>query len=336
MLILCCFIVHLNLIDSILLALRPNYLFQNMKKVILISFSAFFAFITQAQNCSDVFISEIVEGWSNNKAVELYNPTADPIDLDEYGLVRFQNGSSSYGAIAYLTDITINPYDALVVVLDKRDTAGEGLEAPLWDELWEVADIFMNPTYDEGIWPMYFNGDDAIALVKDEGETLVDLFGRIGEGGEFGGWGPYGVDDEGNQLYMSEDHTLQRKNSVQQGVTSNPGNFDIQAQWDTLPANTFDGLGIHSCLCFVDIEEFRANQLNMYPNPVSGNQLWVEAASEIEEVKILDLNGRLVFNFVATTSEKKHMIDLTTLASGMYVVEIHGKSGVLGRLSLQR
>ncbi len=320
----------------ILLALHPNYLIQDMKKILLVSFSTALTFLAQAQNCSDVFISEIVEGWSNNKAVELYNPTPNPIDLDEYGLVRFANGSTSYGSISYLTDITINPYQALVIALDKQDPKGEGLEAPLWDELLEASDYFLNPNYDEGIWPMYFNGNDAVALIKDDGETLVDLFGKIGEGAEFGGWGPYGVDDEGNQLYMSQDHTLQRKDEVQQGVTTNPGSFDIEAQWDSLPANTFDGLGTHSCLCLVNLEEFRAKNINMYPNPVSGNQLWVEAQENISSVQIFDVNGRIVFEFIANTSDKKQMIDVSTIIPGMYIVEIRNANGIIGRLSLQR
>ena len=35
----------------------------------------------QAQNCTDLFISEYIEGSYNNKAIELYNPTNEAIDL---------------------------------------------------------------------------------------------------------------------------------------------------------------------------------------------------------------------------------------------------------------
>ena len=41
---------------------------------------------------SDLIISEYVEGWSNNKALELYNPTADGIELSEFRLIRYSNG----------------------------------------------------------------------------------------------------------------------------------------------------------------------------------------------------------------------------------------------------
>ena len=35
-----------------------------------------------AQGCNELFISEYVEGWSNNKAIELYNPTKETVSLD--------------------------------------------------------------------------------------------------------------------------------------------------------------------------------------------------------------------------------------------------------------
>ena len=46
-------------------------------------------------NCGDLFISEYVEGWSNNKALEIYNPTDVAINLNGYFVVRYSNGSST-------------------------------------------------------------------------------------------------------------------------------------------------------------------------------------------------------------------------------------------------
>ena len=48
-----------------------------------------------AQNCTDLFISEYVEGSSNNKALELYNPTNEAIDLSKYSLSRWSNGATT-------------------------------------------------------------------------------------------------------------------------------------------------------------------------------------------------------------------------------------------------
>ena len=220
-----------------------------MRQKLLILFAVLLSSTIHSQ-CNEFFISEVVEGWFNNKAIEIYNPTNSPKSLNGYGLVRFTNGSSTYGNITLLDGYSIAPHDVFVVVLDKRDSLGTQLEVPVWDELQSKADIFVSPNFDNGVWAMYFNGNDAIALVKNNGQTLVDLFGRIGEGTGFGGWSPLGtIDSQGNQNYASKDHTLIRKTNVSSGITTNPSSFDVFAQYDTLPANTFSNLGCHIAQC---------------------------------------------------------------------------------------
>ena len=54
--------------------------------------AATFGFSVQSQaQCSEIFISEYIEGWSNNKALELYNPTNAAVDLSDYRLERYSN-----------------------------------------------------------------------------------------------------------------------------------------------------------------------------------------------------------------------------------------------------
>ena len=50
-----------------------------MKKILLSIL--FLSTISFGQDCSQLFFSEYVEGWSNNKALEIYNPTGEEIDL---------------------------------------------------------------------------------------------------------------------------------------------------------------------------------------------------------------------------------------------------------------
>lgn len=202
-----------------------------------------------AGQCSELFISEYVEGLGNNKAIEIYNPTSNSVDLSNYGLARYSNGSDIAGDITYLTGATIGPNDVYVVALDKRDPLGTGLEAPIFPELEALADTFINPLSAGGTWPMYFSGNDAITLVKDNGLTQADLFGRIGEGPGFGGWNAYGTSIIGATLYISENHTLRRKNNITNGVFVNPPTFDVLIEYDSLPNNSFSGLGVHDCAC---------------------------------------------------------------------------------------
>ena len=42
-------------------------------------------------NCGDLFISEYVEGWGNNKALEIYNPTNQAINLNGYFQINHMN-----------------------------------------------------------------------------------------------------------------------------------------------------------------------------------------------------------------------------------------------------
>ena len=233
-----------------------------MKKIYLFSIALIGAFTMQAQDCSNLFISEYVEGWSNNKAIELYNPTNETIDLSNYALSRFGNGGTTpqrtvlEGAVA--------PGQTFVVAIDKRDPNGEGFEAPLWDgwyyytdsttslpdsiytadeDLMGKVDLYICPNYEDGT--MYYNGNDAVTLEDPSGNVFYDMFGKIGEDpGD--GWG-----DEMGYIW-TQNKTLVRKPSVKSGFLYDPMQpytFDPSVQWDSLPANTFSNLGIHSINC---------------------------------------------------------------------------------------
>ena len=156
-------------------------------KALLTTIAAVLFSLTLSAQCNDIFISEIVEGWSNNKAVELYNPTNSVINLSNYGLARSQNSGGISSEVTYLQNCTIQPLSTFVVVIDKRDSLGTVLETPVWPDLQEAADTFINPTYNNGTAAMYFNGNDAIALFKNS--SIIDWFGSPNEPIGFGGWG---------------------------------------------------------------------------------------------------------------------------------------------------
>jgi hypothetical protein len=297
-----------------------------MKRILSLLFMALLGGVSFSQ-CNEIMISEIVEGWSNNKAIEIYNASSNTIDLTGYGIVRFQNGSTTYGNISYLDGYTIASHDVLVVVLDKRDSLGTGLEAPVWDELQAAADLFISPTYDNGVWAMYFNGNDAVAIVKNSGQTLVDLFGRIGEGTGFGGWSAYATDSTGAPVYASADHTMIRKSSVQGGVTQNPSSFDVFAQYDTLPANTFDQLGFHNCSCGnTGVEALTTSQLGVYPNPATGNLVNIIAPSMMSSVTVFDAMGRVV-KTVGNIQDRMMVLKTEELSEGTYIVDVQLVNG---------
>lgn len=110
-----------------------------MRKILL-SLVALFAFASMnAQNCSELFISAYVEGYGNNRALELYNPTPNAIDLSAYSVGRFSNGETQFRGVQLPGDM-IQPYGNYVIVIDKRDSLGTGFETPVWNgyQLWDT------------------------------------------------------------------------------------------------------------------------------------------------------------------------------------------------------
>ena len=45
--------------------------------------------------CDDLIISEYLEGTGNNKGLEFFNPTSEPIELSAYELQRWSNGEGT-------------------------------------------------------------------------------------------------------------------------------------------------------------------------------------------------------------------------------------------------
>ena len=88
--------------------------------------------------CDELFISEYVEGTNNNKALEIYNPTSEPVNLSEYSITRLRNGDtpdndSNNGPLLQLPNMMLEPYRTFVVVIDKQNMNGAGQEAPVWN-----------------------------------------------------------------------------------------------------------------------------------------------------------------------------------------------------------
>lgn len=103
-----------------------------MKKFLLAILAVFSMATMNAQSCSELFISTYAEGYGNNRALELYNPTANAIDVSGYSVGRFSNGGTSFIGIQLPADM-VQPYETYVIVLDKRDSTGTGFETPVWN-----------------------------------------------------------------------------------------------------------------------------------------------------------------------------------------------------------
>jgi len=174
---------------------------------------------------TSVFISEYVEGSSNNKALEIYNNTGADLDMTRLSLQRYNNGALTPGYDEIFPAGTLAAGGVYVIV-------NAGSEATLL----ALGDATMSTA-------TFFNGDDDVVLLLDG--AIVDYFGRLGEdpGSE------WGVDP-----CSSNEHSLRRKITVCSGDTNGDDAFDPADEWDCFDQNDYTGLGSHTVNCGVPVE----------------------------------------------------------------------------------
>ena len=342
-----------------------------MKKIFtlfLFSFTSLLVF-GQATECSELFISQYVEGYGNNRALEIYNPTNATVDLSEYSVGRFSNGGASYEGIDIPDGNMLAPYETFVIVLDKRDSLGSGFETPVWNgyqlydyctdiltgdtllnmegdtiycvqyddnglhlygdvyrdflDLEGKADVFLCPVYNVNN-AMYFNGDDAVALVKGstvsgDGSNVLDVIGVIGESVDQS-W----VNADGG--WLTRDKTLERNIDVMMGT--GPVAFALQdtfnyQEYTVWWKNYFGDLGEHDCYCdpeFSSTKDLNQVEFQMFPNPTT-NDLFIRAEETIERVEIYNLLGERVL--IQTFGDIQDInLRVGKFETGMYVVSL--------------
>lgn len=309
-----------------------------MKTIFTLCLSLLVGQALYAQGCTELFISEYMEGSGNNKGFEIYNPTAQPIDLSAYTLQRWSNGASSSSDELTLVG-TIPAYGTWVVVNGQttdEDLGGGNISPAVDPEMQALANQLDNP-YPA---PTYMNGDDALVFVKN-GTTPVDMFGKPGEdpGNAWTDNADAGYTSTDGGTWLTANHTLRRKASVTMGVTIPPLAFDTFLEWDTLPNNTWDGLGWHSCECDPDmsVELIKPIEFNMYPNPSSNGQVELTANLQITAVEVYDQNGRLVFQANVEANRKNYTLITEEFETGIYVINAHleGRKTFSQRLIIQ-
>ena len=289
-----------------------------MKKYLLVFISLFSISFLSAQNCSDLFFSEYVEGYGQNKAIEIYNPTSATIDLSIYKVERYSNGStnSTGGGVASLTGMLASG-DAFVLTNGDTDTTGQFGYCDM--ALYSLGDMSTGP-YPS---PMHMNGDDAIVLSKDA--SIIDVIGRIGEQPSSGAW----TDDAASGFQMGSwwtaQHTLVRKRAVLLGDANGIDLFNPSVEWDSLVVGTWSNLGSHTCDCIdgsVGLNNITESSYVIYPNPANiGEEITIIANTKIKNIEIFNVLGEKVL----TTNSKK--INTTKFSIGTYITLINLSNG---------
>ena len=294
-----------------------------MKKILL-SLAVILTISMSAQilDCSELFISEYVDGPFNNNAIEIYNPTGSSINLVGYTINRYSNGASS-GPESWQLGGMIASGDVIVIGNGQLDSIDLGAywSVPVDPVFYALLDDHCNGDYDANS-TFYFNGDDAMTL--ENGGIILDIFGKVGEdpGAAWTDDASAGYTDANGGTWWTKYHTLIRKPIIQTGVTANPILFNPTLEYDSLPFGTYSEMGSHSCDCITTSIINKDVTYVMYPNPApKGKNIIINSKSTISYIEIYNMIGEKI------KSERTTIISTEMLLKGAYLINIYFENG---------
>lgn len=215
----------------------------------------------------ELFFSEYGEGSSFNKWLEIYNPTASTVDLSSYKVELYANGSQTATKFLELKGL-LAPGAVIVIINGGLD---EAVKKPEYIESSDVAN---------------FNGDDAVALLKNE--KVIDVIGTIG-------------DDPGDE-WEYDDLSTKDKTLVRKFGILSPNKSFTPEEWDVKPIDDFSYMGFHIAETIVpdsitidgptEVMSGKQIQLTAIVLPLGSSQnvIW---SSNNEEVATVDANGKV-------------------------------------------
>jgi endonuclease I/chitodextrinase len=235
-----------------------------------------------SSNGTELFFSEYIEGSGNNKAIEITNNTANPIEMSIYSIKRQVNGSGAWG-----TSLSLNGtlYEGSVYVI-----VNSSIGLTCYDKTF--ANI---STADDAL---LFNGNDPVGLFKND--ILIDIIGVF----------------NGGSADFAKDVTLRRKSTVMSPNTT----FDKILEWDAFNVDTCNGLG--SVTLGIELIDKSAGNFNfkIYPNPSKGDfNIIFDETNGKHSVAIFSLLGQKVFEKENTQSSS---VSVTNLQKGIYLIKV--------------
>jgi hypothetical protein len=166
--------------------------------------------------CAELFISEYLDGQSNNNAVEIYNPTSSSISLSNYKLLIYHNASQNPATIA-LTG-TISAFGTHVI-------AEQGANSSILSHANQTTSS------------LNFNGN--VVTVLNKGSVHIDIIGEIGVTNSAGNWTLTPTGGTNNS-------DIRRKYNITAGDTNWT---NCKAEWDVFSEDSIHNFGQHKNLC---------------------------------------------------------------------------------------
>ncbi|RSK31660.1 T9SS type A sorting domain-containing protein [Hymenobacter metallilatus] len=347
------------------------------KSYILASALILTAATTSFGQGTELFISEYDEGahqsgvsynggtsnsTGNERALEIFNPTTGAVNLDSYSIRRYSNGSTAVSEEEKLKRTTgsnvLNSADVFVYA------NGEATITPILNNADQLGARYQVPgpnTLQTG-GVGYFNGNDALALVRWTGATagqgtavLVDIFGVIGQDPGTS----WSAQDASATLVTSANQSLIRRPSVSMGTRTNPQpqggtptartGYDISAEWQSyssaFPAGSttvdpasqsYARLGEHNDYAgpygtyapLKTLEKFNSS-ISVFPNPASGQAFVQIKGAKVGSVTVLNGLGQTITAQPRGLNEETVSLDISRLTPGLYFVQFISQDGQL-------
>ena len=209
----------------------------------------FFSEYNEGAHQSGVVYGGATPSTGSERAIEVYNPTTSAVSLAPYSIRRYDNGSTTFGSEERLfrsnaqqqpVGSNVLPVGATFVLANGEASLPVIRNAASQFSVGHPSTTPSGPYLLRGGGITYFNGDDAIALVRYPSGTagqgtgvIVDLIGVIGEqpltasGTGTGNWsGTNSADNApGNPpiFVASANQSIVRRPLVSGGVRVNPG-----------------------------------------------------------------------------------------------------------------
>ncbi len=241
---------------------------------------------------SDLYLSEYVEGSSNNKAIELKNETGTSISLASYSIRKQTNGAGAWGTGLTLSGTLANGGKFVIVNSAIASTCYSTASANLSTASVEMA----------------FNGNDPVGLFKNS--VLIDVVGTF----------------NGGTVNFAADITLRRKTTA----TAPKATYSA-ADWDTFGVDNCADLGNRvvatksTSLKSIDMKNVEVIMENLpvsfsiFPNPSKGNITINFTGVENYSLEVYSAIGKRELTQTNTTQRE---YDFSHLPKGIYILKI--------------
>ena len=249
----------------------------------------------------DLMITKYIAGSPDNNAIEITNKTGHEVVLNNYYLsIQFKGVNDTYYfSDNYQLEGTILPGESKVIV----NTKSSFPDFPV-----SKGDFITNAP------PLTFTGYQYIELAY--GKKYLKTVSTNNYDMSYTTVDAVGIKNETNANYNK---SLYRNQDV-----SDPNINFTESEWTTHAKDYTQGLGDDSLA--VSDQPISENNMMIYPNPVSGNTLYIKGKDleKIQKIQIFDISGKMLKS-ENQPFRTKNSIDVSLLKSGIYLLKTENK-----------